>query len=259
MSAAIPSPTLEKFTSFDAELIAYRTIGEGRPVLLIHGLFSNSTVNWIKFGTAQKIAEAGFRVILPDLRVHGDSAAPRHPKAYPADVLALDQESLITHLGLIDFDLGGFSLGARITMRLLARGARPRRAIVAGMGLTGITSHEPNTEWFLNAIARRDEVQPGDEEWLSVQFMRSNCIDPEAAALLLRSQMDTPEERIARIETPTLVLCGKQDSENASAQTLANRMPHAIYREIPGTHMNSVTKPDFAQAIVQFLAATLPQ
>jgi len=43
------------------------------------------------------------------------------------DVLAMDAEALIAHLGLSDYDLGGYSLGGRTTARLLVRGARPRR------------------------------------------------------------------------------------------------------------------------------------
>ena len=234
-------------------MISYRTLGDGRPVLLIHGLFSNSFVNWLKFGTAQQLAAAGFCVIMPDLRAHGDSAASHEPAAYPPDVLALDQEALIAHLGLVDFDLGGFSLGARATMRLLARGVRPRRAIIAGMGLTGITSHRPHTDWFLHAIHRRDQVQRGDEEWFAVQFMRTNRIDPDAVTLLLNSQVDTLEEQIARIETPTLVTCGSEDHDNSSARELADCMRNAIYREIPGTHMSSVTKPELGQVMVGFL------
>lgn len=252
--ASFPTPEPSHFASFDGVVLAWREIGEGRPLVLIHGLFSNGVVNWLKFGTAQMIAEAGHRVILPDLRAHGDSAAPRDPAAYPPDVLAKDQEALIAHLGLADYDLGGFSLGARTTMRLLARGSRPRRAIIAGMGLAGLTDHAPRSRWFLDVIARRDSIERGTDEWFAVQFMRSNRIDPEAASLLLKSQVDTPADTIARIDVPTLVVCGTDDCDNGSAQQVGDLLPNAIYRAIPGTHMSSVTKPDFGRAIVDFLA-----
>ena len=48
--------------------LAWREAGKGRPVILLHGLFSDAQMNWIKFGHAEKIAVAGFRVIMPDLR-----------------------------------------------------------------------------------------------------------------------------------------------------------------------------------------------
>ncbi len=117
--------------------MAYRELGEGRPVVLIHGLFSNAWTNWIRYGHAARIAAAGFRVIMPDLRGHGDSAAPHDPAAYPPDILAADGEALLRHLGIDDHDLGGYSLGARTVARMLARGARPRRACSRGWGCRG--------------------------------------------------------------------------------------------------------------------------
>ena len=64
------------FDARDGVRLAWREMGEGRPILLLHGLFSSAEVNWIKFGTAARIARAGYHVIMPDLRVHGSSAAP---------------------------------------------------------------------------------------------------------------------------------------------------------------------------------------
>ena len=52
---------------------------------------------------------------------------------------------------------------------------------------------------------------------------------------------------------PTLVVCGDEDDDNGSAEELANVLPNAIFREVPGTHMSSVTKPELGDAIAQFL------
>ena len=106
--------------------------------MLLHGYFSTAEVNWVRFGHAETLAARGHRVILPDLRAHGDSARSHDPAAYPRDALADDGLALVEHLGLTDYDLGGYSLGARTTVRMLVRGAAPRRAIVAGMGLDAI-------------------------------------------------------------------------------------------------------------------------
>ena len=54
---------------------------------------------------------------------------------------------------------------------------------------------------------------------------------------------------------PTLVVCGSEDDDNGSASELANVLPNAEFREVPGTHMSSVTKPEFGEAIAAFLAA----
>src|ERR1043165_2647088 len=108
--------------------LAYHELGEGRPVVLLHGLFSDALTNWIKFGTAERIASAGFRMIMPDLRAHGLSGKPHEPENYPKGILARDLRELIGHLGLSEFDLGGFSLGARTTVEGVGEGLRPGRA-----------------------------------------------------------------------------------------------------------------------------------
>ncbi len=41
--------------------LAVHRLGSGRPVLLLHGLFSSADVNWIRYGTAQRLADAGSR------------------------------------------------------------------------------------------------------------------------------------------------------------------------------------------------------
>src|SRR3954449_13165242 len=126
------------FTASDGARLVWHETGEGRPVVLLHGLFSNAETNWIKFGHAALIAAEGFRVIMPDLRAHGRSAAPHDPACYPPDILARDGLELAAHLELTDYDLGGYSLGARTSVRMAIEGARPRRLVVSGMGLRGL-------------------------------------------------------------------------------------------------------------------------
>ena len=53
---------------------------------------------------------------------------------------------------------------------------------------------------------------------------------------------------------PTLVVCGDKDDDNGSAEELANVLPNAVFHEVPGTHMSSVTRPEFGEAIARFLA-----
>lgn len=230
-------------------------MGEGRPLVLLHGLFSSAHVNWIKYGTASHVARAGFRVIMPDLRIHGESEAPHDPASYPQDVLVLDAEKMIAHLGLKDFDLGGFSLGARTTVKLLSRGMRPGRAIVSGMGLEGLAGWGDRRDFFLKAIAERDSAQRGDPHWMSIQFMKTMKIDPVAATLLLGTFGGVDMDEVAAIDTETMILCGREDRDNGSPVALANLLPHGTLKEIPGTHMSCVTMPEMGQAIVDFLTA----
>jgi pimeloyl-ACP methyl ester carboxylesterase len=223
--------------------------------VLLHGLFSDAETNWIKFGTAQRIADRGFRVIMPDLRAHGLSGKPHDAEHYPRGILARDLRELVAVLGLADFDLGGFSLGARTVVEAIGEGLSPRRAVLGGAGLEGLRHWERRKNFFLEAIELFDRVQRGDPHWLSIQFMKSQKIDRAAAALLLESFADAFMTWLEAFTMPTLVVCGDRDDDNGSAEELANILPHATFREVPGTHMSSVTKPEFGEVIADFLAA----
>ena len=244
-----------RWTASDGVELAWRETGEGRAVVLLHGLFSDAHMNWIKFGHAERIAAEGFRVIMPDLRAHGLSASPQDAAHYPRGILARDFRELVAHLGLTDYDLGGFSLGARTTVEAVGEGARPRRAILGGSGLEGLQNWERRKTFFLEAIAMFDHVERGDPHWLSVQFMKSQKVDRVAAAHLLESFEDTFMNWLQAFTMPTLVVCGSEDQDNGSAEELAEALPNATFKEVPGTHMSSVTKPEFGEAIAAFVAA----
>ncbi|NJC09065.1 pimeloyl-ACP methyl ester carboxylesterase [Polymorphobacter fuscus] len=246
--------TRDDFLSFDGVRIGWHELGHGRPLLLLHGLFSSGDMNWRRYGAAAEIAGAGHRVIMPDFRAHGVSAAPHDAVAYPPDVLAMDIEALVKHLGIDDFDLGGYSLGARTAMRLLVRGMQPGRAILSGMGLAGLTGGTDRAAWFLNVIANADSFASGTAEYAAAAFMKANNIDGAAVAHVLRSQVSTPADAIAAVATRTLVLCGVDDRDNGAAAELAMTLPNAALVEIPGNHMSAVTKPDFGTAIAAWLA-----
>jgi len=97
-----------RWNASDGVELAWHELGQGRAVVLLHGLFSDAQVNWIKFGHAAELAAKGLRVIMPDLRAHGLSSAPQDPAAYPDGILGRDLKELVAHLGLADYDLGGF-------------------------------------------------------------------------------------------------------------------------------------------------------
>jgi len=55
---------------------------------------------------------------------------------------------------------------------------------------------------------------------------------------------------------PTLVLGGTEDQDNGSAPKLAESLSNATYAPVPGTHMSSVTKPEFGEALAGFCGAS---
>jgi len=247
------SVTTHRFAASDGVELAWHELGQGRAVVLLHGLFSDANMNWIKFGTANRIAREGFRVIMPDHRAHGFSGKPHGAEFYPKGILARDVRELIARLELAEFDLGGFSLGARTTVEAVGEGMRPRRAILGGAGLEGLRNWKRRKDFFVEAIAMFDTVERGDPHWLSIQFMKSQKVDRVAAAHLLESFEDTFMDWLAAFSMPTLVVCGSEDDDNGSAEELAAELPDATFREVPGTHMSSITKPQFGEEIARFL------
>src|SRR5262249_55611491 len=113
------------FRGRDGVRLAYREIGDGGPLILLHGFCVSAIPTWVRSGHAETIAAHGHRVIMPDLRAHGDSARPHEVSSYPRDVLVDDGFALIEHLGLDGYDLGGYSFGGRVVVRMLVRGATP--------------------------------------------------------------------------------------------------------------------------------------
>lgn len=258
---------LHHIPSFDGTKLAIHEGGQeggnGLPVLLLHGLFSSAEVNWIRFGTAQKIVEAGHRLFLPDLRGHGESEHPSDKAFWPPDVLVRDTLHIVRALGLgADLVIGGYSLGARTVVQLLggqhAGELQPKGAIVAGMGLTGATSATGiRSDMFVAAMERHlagQKPQPGTPTFQAQAFMERNVKEPAALRHLLDDLDRDVEVALDRITAPVLVTAGEDDRDNGSPPALANALPDGRYRGFPGNHMTGPTAPGLAAAILDFLA-----
>jgi pimeloyl-ACP methyl ester carboxylesterase len=253
----LPNYTAEThfFAAPDGVELAWTEMGEGRPVVLIHGYFSTAAINWIKYGHAAKLADRGFRVIMPDLRGHGLSGKPHDPVAYPPDILMRDAMALIAHLGLTDYDLGGYSLGGRTVLRMLVNGATPRRAVLSGMGLAGLVDTQGRGNYFRRVLTDLGSFERGTSEWMTEAFLKTTKGDPQALLNVLETFVDTSEAEIAAIQVPILVVTGEDDDDNGSGEAVAELLPHGRFRSVPGNHMSAVTRSELGQAITDFLGA----
>jgi 3-oxoadipate enol-lactonase len=110
----------------NGEEFGYEILGEcGIPIVLIHGFGLNRKI-WLPM-VSEYLGE--HRVILPDVRGHGESGAPEGP--YLMDLLAEDMVNLLAFLGIEKAILCGHSMGGYITLAFAE--AYPER--LAGMGL----------------------------------------------------------------------------------------------------------------------------
>jgi pimeloyl-ACP methyl ester carboxylesterase len=248
--------TTHIFKGAHGDRMAFHEMGpaDGRPVILIHGLFSNAQVNWIKFGHAAKLAAKGRRVIMPDLRAHGESARSTDKADYTADILADDNLGLVEQLGFRpgDYDLGGYSLGGRTTARMLTRGAKPGKAMLAGMGLEGLLDLANRADFFRRVLENAGTHEKFSSEWMAEAFLKTTGGDPKALLLLMDSFPAVPRAALSTFDVPIMVLTGAQDNDNGSARALAEAIPGAVYVEVPGNHMSAVTMPDLGDAIARW-------
>ena len=248
------NPAMSSFPGRDGVRLAYREIGAGRPLVLLHGLLGDATL-WLRHGQAETIAARGFRVIMPDFRGHGRSAKPYDAAAYPPDVLTDDGFALLEYLGLREYDLGGYSLGARIVVRMLVRGATPGRAVVAGQGLREVLGVGGGAGAFLRRVfAGLETFEPGSSEERAEQWLRSSGEDPVALLHVLDSVVATPVEPVGRIQVPTLVVTGADDGRAGSADELVAALPRGTRTVVPGDHSTAAATPELATAITNFLA-----
>lgn len=95
----------------DGISLAYRDIGEGEPLVLLHG-FMGSGLMWDRTGLLEGFA-SGYRVIVPDLRGRGrsvDAAGDYSPGRSADDVLALLDHLQIPQAKMIGLSFGALSL-----------------------------------------------------------------------------------------------------------------------------------------------------
>jgi pimeloyl-ACP methyl ester carboxylesterase len=230
----------------------------GRPFVLLHGLMGSGALPAGQ-GLVPALADRGYRVILPDLRGHGDSGRPHDPASYPRDVLADHTLALIEHLGLDDYDLGGYSMGGKLVLRLLARGARPAHAIVGGRALTrsvpratGLT----DTAGCLLPSPTAPRCQPGRQR--KPPRTGSGRADARAVGLVLDTFAATGAGDLRTVSAPTLVVVGDQDSRGMSASSLAALLPRGQFALVPGDHITTLGAPEFTAAVAEFLGTSSP-
>lgn len=248
---------LPDFDSFehDGLDLAYFDVGEGEPVLLIHGFASTAAVNWVHPGWLKTLGEAGYRVIALDNRGHGASDKPHDPALYYPGLMAADAAALLDHLGIESAHVMGYSMGARISAFLaLSRPEKLRSLVMGGLGIAlcdGAGDWDPIAE-ALRAPSLDDVTHERG------RMFRSFADQTRSDRIALAACIETSRELVSRadvgeIEAPTLIAVGTRDDLAGSPQTLAGLMRNARALAIPNRdHMLAVGDRVFKQAVLDF-------
>ncbi|MGL4197779.1 MAG: alpha/beta fold hydrolase [Allorhizobium sp.] len=247
------------FSSFrnDGLDLAYFDDGDptGAPILLIHGFASSASVNWVYPGWLRTLGDAGYRVIAMDNRGHGASAKPHDPEAYHPTSMAGDAAALLTHLGIADAHVMGYSMGARISAFLAIEHAdRVRSLVFGGLGIgmcDGVGDWDPIADALL--ASSLDDVTH-ERGRMFRAFADQTKSDRLALAACIRTSRDlVSRQDIAKVDIPTLIGVGTKDDIAGSPHELAELMPQAVALDIPNRdHMLAVGDRVFKKAALDF-------
>jgi pimeloyl-ACP methyl ester carboxylesterase len=250
---------------------AYTTIGEGIPVILLHGFFGNA---WTLGAIAQELAN-NYCCISLELLGFGDSSKP-NIRYLVQDHVDFLQEFLIAK-NISNFYLIGYSYGAWVAaayaihmgdrqisipnlsgMVLLApAGIRDDSFVGRYDNLKPLLWQTPLVDFALNSIAPFARLRGKNKSFDTIRAARKALVTQPAARSFLIDRLkpedavDTVEQDIDRINVHTLVIAGEIDGTIPlwHSQTYAEKIPHASLEIIPGadhdlvqTHSQSVTR-----------------
>lgn len=240
----------------DGVEIAYEMAGEGPPVLLIHGFASTGRVNWWETSWVKTLNAAGHSVITFDHRGHGASQKLYDSELYAATEMAEDARRLLDHLGVVQADVMGYSMGARVAAFLtLQHPDRVRRAVFAGLAsrmITGVGGAEAIARG-LEAPSKADVIDPGARAFrLFAEHTRSDL--KALAACIRSSRAKISVEALQGISVPVLVVAGEMDDVAGDVETLVRAIPGSRGVTLAGrNHMNAVGDRAYKEAVIAFL------
>jgi pimeloyl-ACP methyl ester carboxylesterase len=242
-------------TTRDNVRIAFETLGEGTPVLLLHGFASSREQNWHAAGWYKTLAAAGCKVIAFDFRGHGDSQKLYDPAAYgekmAADILAVMEEAEAPTAGVIGYSMGGI-MGIHL---LLKYPERVTKLVVAGVGEKYFTK-PLHYRKIAEALEAAEDAPLADAQVRRFRgFATQKGKDRMALAACIRKEFPRHKrETLAAAMRPVLVVCGDHDDSSGMPEPLAGAFPDGRAVVLPGrNHMNAVGDAFYKESAVAFL------
>src|SRR5450755_4209848 len=259
----------QRIKSGDAE-ISYWTLGEGPPVILLHP-FPVSHEFWLPVAEA---LSARYRLVLPDLRGHGDSEVGEGPatmEKHASDIARVMDHAEVGRAPLIGVSIGGYTL---------FQFWRTYRGRVAALGLCNTKAPADGSEARAARLnAANDVLDRGTEPFFesmipklmgkTTREMRPDLVDgalrmmrkasPEGIAQVQRGMAARPDstETLKSINVPTLIVTGDEDgfAGVGEAELMRRHINGSQMRVIPKAgHYSPLEQPqEAARLFRQFL------
>jgi 3-oxoadipate enol-lactonase len=259
----------QRIKSGDAEIL-YWILGDGPPAVLLHPFPANHEF-WLPVA---EVLSVRYRVILPDLRGHGESEVGEGPatmEKHVADIARVMDDAGVGRAPLVGVSIGGYAL---------FEFWRKYRGRVAALGLCNTKAPADGPEARAARLqAATDVLERGTEPFIETMLARvlakithenrPDLVDgarrmmrkmsPEDIAQVQRGMAGRPDsvETLKTINVPTLLVTGDEDSLTGinEAELMRRLIPGSQLRVIPKAgHYSPWEQPEEATRLLrQFL------
>jgi pimeloyl-ACP methyl ester carboxylesterase len=243
----------------DGVRIYYEVHGSGPTLLLTHGYSSTSAMWQGQIAALSK----HHKLVLWDMRGHGQSDYPDDPAAYSEALTVADITALLDAVGADRAIVGGLSLGGYMSLAFYrAHPERVRALLIIDTG-PGFKKDDARDAWNKRAHDTGDRFEREGLGGLKSSSPERSSVGHRDASGLARAARGMLTQRDARvieslpdIRVPALVVVGADDAPFlAASDYMAAKIPGAEKVVIPAAgHVVNIDQPQaFNDAVLPFL------
>jgi pimeloyl-ACP methyl ester carboxylesterase len=243
----------------DGVEIYYEVHGDGPPLLLTHG-YSSTSAMWQ--GQVAALSKHR-RLVLWDMRGHGQSDYPSDPSAYSEALTVADMAALLDAIGADKAIVGGLSLGGYMSLAFYrAHPERVRALLIIDTG-PGFKKDDAREAWNKRAYDTAEKFEREGLDLLKSFSRERSTVTHRDASGLARAARGMLTQRDARvieslpeIKVPSLIVVGAEDTPFlAASDYMAAKIPGAQKVVIPAAgHAVNIDQPQaFIDAVLPFL------
>lgn len=249
---ATPAPVAalkSGYASVNGIQLYYATVGQGEPVVLLHGGLANSDY----WGKQVSALAQHHKVIVVDSRGHGRSTRDARPYSY--DLMSDDVVALLDHLKIAKADIVGWSDGGIIGIDLAIRHPTRVNRIFSFAPNTKTSGVKPDTE--KNPVFASYIERAGNEYRKLSKTPDQYDAFVEQISHMWGTQPNWSDEDLKKINTPVLIVDGDHDEAivREHLEYIANTIPNSGLLILPNTsHFAFIQAPkEFNEAILNFI------
>jgi pimeloyl-ACP methyl ester carboxylesterase len=239
--------------------IYYEVHGSGPPLLLTHG-YSSTSAMWQ--GQIEALSKR-HKLVLWDMRGHGQSDYPDDPTAYSEALTVADMAALLDEVGAHSATVGGLSLGGYMSLAFYR--VHPERVsalLIIDTG-PGFKKDDAREAWNKRAHDTGERFEREGLALLKSLSRERSSVSHRDALGLARAARGMLTQRDARviellpnIKVPALIVVGADDAPFlAASDYMAAKIPAAKKVVIPAAgHAVNIDQPQaFIDAVLPFL------